>query len=514
MRTPGFKETIYQDKGMPQDYSSRQLPLVAIVTVTRNRCKLLLRMLLQLKKLDYPADKLSIFLVDGASTDGTVEKVRCRFPEAHIVSTKKKVQIAAAENMGIKEVLKANHKYKYIWLLDDDVEVESQTLMPLVEACENDPSIAVIGSAIYDPKQRDQLITAGLRIFWKKSGLTYYIPETSEIKNVFDVEIVGACSSLTKTDLYEKIGLWDEQFWLYWPDNDWCVRALRNGYRVCCHGKSRAWHRNWLKEQDFYTPYILHGGIRGALLFYLRHSPLKSLASIRNYILKCYLKAAFERFTLRPNYSRAYEEGVQDFLKDDTSMKDFSSWNDVSKLLTIDEICQGLSDKISKHPRIILNQIADESQRDKIKKVIQYRFRQIRWKEIPVSAKASKLDPKKPLKDYLLHYFPSLVLHLLTFYKRGDIIISPISDPHLCNIAAARYTILLDTSLRGFVQKNHVFKESASFFAIITRALKAVYIDLPQASKNFREFKNGATGSFKMSEPSPPGIDKRNVKYI
>jgi len=280
---------------MKQNHFSKQLPSVAIVILTQNRCDLLLRLLSQLRGLDYPKDLLDIFLLDNGSSDNTVENIQQGFPEVHLTSSEENIGIAAGFNMAIKGVLNAERKYKYIWLVDDDAEVESQTLMPLVDVSEKDSSIAVVGSAVYEPDKRDQLITAGIRISWKKSGLVYHIPRPDEVERLFDVEIIPSCSSLIRTDVYRKLGLWDERFWLYWGDNEWCMRVLRNGYRVCCAGKSRVWHRNWVETKPhFYFQYAIHGGMRGALLFYLRHNPLCFIASVRKYVLKSYLKAAFE----------------------------------------------------------------------------------------------------------------------------------------------------------------------------------------------------------------------------
>jgi len=498
------------------DNLTRKLPTVAVLTVTRNRRRLLLRMLSQLRQLDYPREKLGVFLVDGASTDGTMESVRREFNDVHFVSTNAQMQLAACINIGIKEILKVRHGYKYIWTLDDDAEIESRTLLPLVEACENDPGIGIVGSVVYHPERRDELVAAGHRVIWRRTGLIYNLPEPESIENLFDVEIVPACSSMARTELYlsDKVGMWDERFWLYWPDNDWCLRALRNGYRVCSHRKSRVWHRSWTKPEGFYTPMILNSGVRGALLFYYRHSPLNSLTGIRKYMLKCHLKAAFERFTLRPNFTRAFEEGVREFVKGDTSMKDFSSWIDTSALATLEQLCTDLREKLPQNPKIILNCIKDESRKDNIKGEFSKHFQPIRWKEIAPDPKAEKLDPRKPLKDYILHYLPRLLRYLVLPDRRADLIISPVSEPYLYNVAAARYTMLVDDSLHGYVAENKTSKAFFGFLATILRGLRATFIDLPRAVRSCPEFRRAAEPISKVPLPSPKGLDMRRAKVI
>ena len=462
-----------------------KFPYVAVVTVTRNRCDMVLRVFSQVSKLDYPRKMLDIFLIDNASTDGTVEEVRQRFPDVFITLSDKNLGPTPGWNIGIKEVLKAQKNYKYIWLLDDDVKIEQLTLMSLIKEAERDPHIAVVGSVVYDLHNPEQLVTAGLHIDWNKPALFYNIPEPEKVEELFDVTIMPACSSLIRTDLYRKLGLFDERLRLYWGDTEWCVRAIRNGYRVCCSGKSKVWHRNWVNiKPDFSFPYAIHGRVQSELFFHLFYNPHHSISGVRNMILKSYLKAAFENLTLRPNFSRAYDKGVQDFLKVNLSKEGFSSWSDDLKLSGIDEICRTLSGKVSESPKIILNQIADESQKTEIKKIFQKYFHQIRWKEIPVRKSIESVNATDRLHVYLFSYFPKLLFNLLIFFNRSDVIISSVSTPYLYNIAAARYTIFFDQSLQGCFLKNRILSGLMKLFKTLFRGLWIAYFDLPRALKN------------------------------
>jgi GT2 family glycosyltransferase len=423
--------------------------------------------------------------LDNGSTDVTVEKVRQLFPEVHLILSQENLGPTGGWNMGIREVLRAKKNYKYIWLLDSDAEVESQTLISLVEAAENDAMIAVVGSAVYEPDKRDQLITAGLFINWNKPALSYHRPSVDEPDGLFNVEIVPGCSMITRTDLFRKFGMLDERLWLYWGDAEWSIRALRNGYRVCCLGKSRAWHRNWANiKPGFNFPYALHGRVCSELLFHFLYNPKHSILVVRNLILKNYLKAAFENLTLRPNFTRAYDEGVQDFLKGYFYKKNSYSWSNYSKLSGINEICQTLSKKLSRNPRIILNQIPDESQKAEIRKSFSLFFHNIRWEEIKVRKNFDSVDASDRLHDYIFFYFPKFLLCLLTFFKKRDVIISSVAVPCLYNITSAKYTILIDQSLCAFVQENRIAYGFKNLFKTIIKGLRVVFIDFPRITKN------------------------------
>lgn len=477
---------------LQKDNPSKALPAVAVVSVTRNRCKPLLRVLSQLRELEYPKEMLDIFLVDSASVDDTVERVRQEHPEVNLTESRDNLGIAAGFNTGIKQALNAKRQYKYIWLLDSDVEIEKQTLMPLVVTAEENPEIAVVGSAVYEPENRDQLVTAGLNIDWKTANVAFHIPPDNNVDGVYDVELIPACSSLTRAELYEKQGFWDERLWLYWGDTEWCTRMLRNGCRVCCDAKSRVWHRNWAKiKQDFNFPYVLYGRIRSALLFNLCYNPENSVAGVRYLIKKSYLKAAFENFTLRPNFGRAYVEGIKDFLAGDFSKKDFSSWPMDIESKGIDQICRRLSEKLPKNPRVILNMISDEHQKAEIKRTFQKYFKQIRWEEIHVRTDRDNMNASARMHEYLYFHLPQLLLRLLTIFNRRDLIVSSINVPCLYNIAAARYTMLIDPSGGGYFCRNRPIFGLAKCFATIIKGLKVLYMDLPRALKKCQAIKKG-----------------------
>jgi len=485
---------------MAENPCSQQWPSIAALTVTQNRCELLLRMLSQVRQLDYPMEQIDIFVVDSASGDNTVEAIRRDFPEVHLTVCDDNLGIAAGFNMAIKAAMNADREYKYIWLLDSDVEIEKQTLMPLVVTAEENPEIAVVGSAVYEPENRDQLVTAGLNIDWKTANVAFHIPPDKKVDGVYDVELIPACSSLTRTDLYRKLGFWDERLWLYWGDTEWCTRMLRNGYRVCCNSKSRVWHRNWANiKPNFYFPYALYDRVRSALLFHLCYNPDNSIAGVRHLIKKSYLKAAFENFTLRPNFGRAREEGVKDFLAGNFSKKDFSSWPKGIEPRGIDQICRKLSERLPKNPRVILNMISDEHHKAEIKRTFQKYFKQIRWEEIHVRTDRDNMNVSARMHEYLYFHLPQLLLRLLTIFNRRDLIVSSINVPCLYNLAAARHTMLIDPSGHGYLCKNRAIYGLIKCFTTIIKGLKVIYMDLPRALKKCQALREGPMGGANRS---------------
>jgi len=254
------------------------------------------------------------------------------------------------------------------------------------------------------------------------------------------------------------------------------------------------WHRNWATVRvDFLFPYIMHDRIRGGLLFNLRHNPEQSFVGVRHLILKSYLKAALEHFSQRPNYARANIEAVEDFFKGSFTKTDPSVWTGGLELADIDAICRSLKRKLPREPKILLNLPAHFSQKASVRAAFAKHFDRIQWEELDVPVSTRKPDLTDNYHDYLLIHIPRFLRKCMTPHRRGDLIISSVSSPDLLNILAAKHTLLLDSSLQGYVARNRVHRGFLEFLKTVMKGLKAVTIELPSALKHSEALKKAQT---------------------
>lgn len=497
---------------------AERFPHIAVVIVTRNRRDSLLKVLSQVGRSDYPNDRIHIHLLDAYSTDGTAEKVRQLFPEAHLIEESPELGIAGVENVLISRILNTGFPYKYIWQLDDDAEIDESTLLPLVEAAESDPLIAIVGSAVYRPDQRDRLLTTGVRINWKKPGLMFHVPPQEKSDQLFDVEIVPACSSLSRIELYrdDRVGLWETRFRQYWPDNEWCLRASRAGYRVCCQGRSRVWHRNWVEvERYFSAPYSIYHSTRGALLFYARHCPPEFLLNIRKYVLKCYLKAAFEELTTRPNLANAYREGVQDFMRGYFAERNPDQWSNPLEIMPIEDLCKklrgmGIEDRSS----IFINEVWERTRLQKIKSTFEKYQGNVRWLRMSSSTHTGKKHIDESISNYLFHLLPRFLLSFLLPFDKKDLVLYPLETVELAHIAKARYTVFLDASMNATIQRNRPLHAFCRFFATLYEGVLAVCYRFPRALAQCQDLRISVSAHTERLGPSPSGAQELRTQVM
>src|SRR5438270_7493649 len=108
-------------------------PLVSIVFLAYNRREELLVSLDHvLRRLDYPADRLEVIVVDNASRDGTAEMVRDRFPEVQLIRTPENIG-ASAWNVGMTTA-----RGRWRMILDDDCHISGDALKTAVSRAEEE----------------------------------------------------------------------------------------------------------------------------------------------------------------------------------------------------------------------------------------------------------------------------------------------------------------------------------------------------------------------------------------
>ncbi|MEM9065935.1 MAG: glycosyltransferase family 2 protein [Planctomycetota bacterium] len=155
----------------------------------------------------------------------------------------------------------ARHRPDYVWLLDDDIDLPNVALARLLESAEDRPDAALFGSRTVD--KRDRATTIETTIFLRLSdGLMGPDPDDSDpradahrvwrrsdrMTGLRDVDVVSACSMLARWPAVERVGFWDDRFFLYCDDADWCVRTARAGYGVVLNLDAVVYHTPWFEK--------------------------------------------------------------------------------------------------------------------------------------------------------------------------------------------------------------------------------------------------------------------------
>ena len=247
---------------------------VSVVIVTYN-----VRAFLEqaLRSVSRASERLNVetFVVDNASVDGTVEMVRERFPDVHVITNEDNVGFGKANNQAIRQA-----RGRYLFILNPDTVVQEDTLRALVAFLDARPDCGAAGPSIltpdgtFAPESRRAFPTPEVA-FYRISGLSRLFPRHPRLGRYnmtylprdqpAEVDALsGSCMMVRRRALYlhrsradEPLldppaepppneppdpsstvhgggaGLFDPAFFMYGEDLDWCYRIQQAGWTIC-----------------------------------------------------------------------------------------------------------------------------------------------------------------------------------------------------------------------------------------------------------------------------------------
>lgn len=215
-----------------------------------------------------------LLVIDNASTDGSYEFIRDNFPSIFTFQNYENLGGSGGFNIGISIALQSKN-CRYIWLLDNDIEVERGALKPLLQILEENPQAGAAGSQIclyQDPQIIQEM--GGFISSWlgntelNKTGHKRLDPTQPFIQ----VDYLAACSLLVKAEVFKQIGLF-HNFFIFYDDIEWGVRATRKGWSLWASPRSVIRHHfGGLKP---FIPWREYYRRRNKGFFLILHPPIK-----------------------------------------------------------------------------------------------------------------------------------------------------------------------------------------------------------------------------------------------
>jgi GT2 family glycosyltransferase len=210
---------------------------------------------------------------------------------------------SGGNNLGIKHALKNKD---YILLLNNDTLVKKDFLQKLVDFAEENSEAGLMVPKIYFAKgneyHKDRYRDSELgKVFWYAGGNIDWKNVIGTHRGVDEVDIgqfdeieetdfASGCCVLIRSKVFEKIGLLDEDYFLYYEDSDFSIKAQRAGFKIYYLPTSVIWHKNagstggsGSKLQDYYIT-------RNRLLFGNRFAPMRAKIALNREGLKLIFK--------------------------------------------------------------------------------------------------------------------------------------------------------------------------------------------------------------------------------
>ncbi|HEY8477032.1 MAG TPA: glycosyltransferase family 2 protein [Chloroflexota bacterium] len=199
-----------------------------------------------------PAITCEVYVVDNASSDGSVEMVARSYPWVHLVRNPVNVGYAKANNLALRRC-----RGRYVLLLNPDTVLPPNALREMIDLMEEHPDIGVAGPKLVRPDGsldracRRSFPTPAVS-FYRLSGLSRLFPRSPRFGRYnltyldpdepADVDSVVGAFMLIRGEALEQVGLLDETFFMYGEDLDLAYRIKARGWRVRYHPRVTVVH--------------------------------------------------------------------------------------------------------------------------------------------------------------------------------------------------------------------------------------------------------------------------------
>ncbi len=237
---------------------------VAVIIVNHGTAALLADCLRSLAGGGLQGLSATVWVVDNASPDDSVALLRDQFPWAQLVASSENLGFSSANNLGLRQAgftdagdTSSRPRFRHALILNPDTVVPAGAVRQLVEDLEAEPALAVVGPRLLlpdgslDPACRRSFPSPSVS-FYRLLGLSRRFPRHPRFgrynmtflpeDQAADVDsVVGACM-LVRGAAIAEVGLFDERFWMYGEDLDWCLRFKKAGWRVAYRPRTVVHH--------------------------------------------------------------------------------------------------------------------------------------------------------------------------------------------------------------------------------------------------------------------------------
>ena len=183
---------------------------------------------------------VDVWVVDNASTDDTVERIKANFPDVHVIANTENVGFSRANNMAIRQ-----SSGRYVLLLNPDTVIGEDVLRTCIGFLDTHPKAGALGVAMHDrdggfARESRRGLPTPSTAFYKMSGLCAAFPTSPRFGRYYmghldpaqpnQIEVISGAFLMARREALEQVGLMDEDYFMYGEDIDLSYCLMQAGW--------------------------------------------------------------------------------------------------------------------------------------------------------------------------------------------------------------------------------------------------------------------------------------------
>ena len=282
------------------------LPKVSIVFSNFNGGKEPLECLTSINKLNYPKNKIEIIVIDNGSKDKSPEKIAGRFPEVNLIKLKKDIGLPGSLNLGINK-----STGKYIFIANDDIVLEKNSITNMVNFLEKNTNVGVLGGKVFYKNEPKKLSDSACDFNMYKGEIKEGLAKGNKIK------WLQSCAIMVPRTIFNKIGLFDDGYYpLYFDDFDFCLRATKSNLKIIYLKDAIFWHGAGKTTRQFSNKKVYYWWYKNKIRFYLKNATIVQIITATFFqITAICIKSFKERQNVFSPFTKALIVNIQEMNK-------------------------------------------------------------------------------------------------------------------------------------------------------------------------------------------------------
>lgn len=258
--------------------------------------------------IDHGVQDFEVIVVDNASHDGSADQIKKQFPQVRVIENSENAGFAKGVNIGAEHA-----KGDYLLFLNSDAEITEDTVSQLIQPFEMHEKAGVVGGLL---KNTDGSMQRSFSRFYDLVPVFLLLFGGDRVElvghsvsNIQAVDWVSGGCMMIRKDVFDKVGRFDENFFMYLEDMELCKRVKQQGYEIYFNPHAEVTHiGQGSSNRQFAITHIY----KGLLYYYRKHKNIVSVYVLQGMLtIKAVLAIGIGTAIGKKELVRTYRKALQ-----------------------------------------------------------------------------------------------------------------------------------------------------------------------------------------------------------